>query len=145
MKGKLPGPLAHHTTALWEDKMYLFGGLKPNGQTNKDLYCFDVRSSTWTIERPKGDVPSECDEHSSCLTTNSFIIFGGFHRGTRTNNLYEYSFEDKVWTKLPSPTVAPCPRAGASITFTDGILFVFGGKDEDNARLNDIWQYHLQD
>ena len=31
MKGTSPGPLAHHTTVGYGDKMYLFGGIKPNG------------------------------------------------------------------------------------------------------------------
>jgi hypothetical protein len=31
MKGITPGPLAHHTTVAHGDKMYLFGGIKPNG------------------------------------------------------------------------------------------------------------------
>jgi hypothetical protein len=44
-----------------------------------------------------------------------------------------------IWTKLPTSQIAPSARAGASITFTNGILVAFGGKDEDNQRLNDIW------
>jgi len=139
MKGNAPGPLAHHTTATHGEKIYLFGGIKPNGSTNKTLYEFDIASHTWSIVKREGQVPDECDEHSSCLTNDSFVIFGGFHGGVRTNDLYQFSFADMTWTKLSTSQMAPSARAGASITFTNGILVAFGGKDEDNQRLNDIW------
>ena len=42
MKGNKPGELAHHTTVACGDKMYLYGGTRPNGQTNKELYKFDT-------------------------------------------------------------------------------------------------------
>jgi hypothetical protein len=42
-------------------------------------------------------------------------------------------------------SIPPLPRAGASITYANGKLVVFGGKDEDNNRLNDIWQYNMQE
>ena len=35
---------------------------------------------------------------------------------------------------------APCPRAGHSSVLYRDNLYVFGGKDNDNSKLNDLWK-----
>ena len=41
--------------------------------------------------------------------------------------------------------VAPCPRAGHSAiirkTDNDDFMYIFGGKDDENNKLNDIWRF----
>ena len=35
----------------------------------------------------------------------------------------------------------PQPRAGHSATVHNGKMYVFGGKDEDNEKLKDLWSF----
>lgn len=37
--------------------------------------------------------------------------------------------------------VRPSPRVGASLTYSNNILYLFGGHDENNEKINDFWKY----
>lgn len=39
----------------------------------------------------------------------------------------------------------PPKRAGHTAVLYKDSMFVFGGKDEDNNKLNDIWEFNLND
>ena len=44
-----PGAISHHTSIVYSDKMYLFGGSKASGQENKHFYSFNIDKLQWTI------------------------------------------------------------------------------------------------
>jgi len=37
----------------------------------------------------------------------------------------------------------PCPRIGATIEFYKGHLYLFGGHDQSNEKLDDFWKFDL--
>jgi len=37
-----PGAISHHTSVVFGDTMYLYGGSKASGEENKSLFSFDV-------------------------------------------------------------------------------------------------------
>ncbi len=39
----------------------------------------------------------------------------------------------------------PCPRSGHSASIYNGNMYVFGGKDENSEKLNDLWVYNIAD
>jgi hypothetical protein len=45
----IPGPLSHHTSAVYGDKMFLFGGSSSNGEENKHMYALDLKFQKWEI------------------------------------------------------------------------------------------------
>lgn len=78
------------------------------------------------------------------------IIFGGFLFGQRTNDVFQYNFDSNRWTALVHQSKeAPCPRAGHSAVIkldeiNGDCLFIFGGKDDDNNKLNDTWKFNFK-
>jgi N-acetylneuraminic acid mutarotase len=76
----------------------------------------------------------------------SMVIFGGFvEGGTRTNAIYRYYFKENKWEAV-QPLVAgslPSNRAGHTAIVYGDSMIVFGGKDEDNNKLNDLWEFNL--
>ena len=42
-----PGTISHHTTLIYQDKMYLFGGSKGNCDPNERLFTLDLKSYKW--------------------------------------------------------------------------------------------------
>jgi N-acetylneuraminic acid mutarotase len=103
-----PGGISHHTTVLYNDKLYLYGGCKANCEPNEKMFALDMRSSPfkWEIVEPMplGDNPKTRDEHSACYYDNSMIIFGGFVNGLRTNQVYRFHFLSKKWELLKPAT-----------------------------------------
>lgn len=73
------------------------------------------------------------------------IIFGGFCNGERTNELIKYLFLENRWVKitLPSGSKQPSPRSGHSACIFENAMYIFGGKDDDNNKLNDLWRLDL--
>lgn len=72
------------------------------------------------------------------------IIFGGFVRGVRTSEMYRYYFKENRWEYVEyQGRKQPPKRAGHSMVVLNDSLFVFGGKDEDNYKLNDLWEFNL--
>lgn len=90
------------------------------------------------------------DDHAMCqLSDNSFLIFGGFVEGSRTNECYiaKKSGTTLDWTECAkaSPDM-PCIRASHSIAYNAATdkCYVFGGQDDDNNKLCDIWELDMK-
>jgi hypothetical protein len=72
------------------------------------------------------------------------IIFGGFVNGVRTNDIYRYYFNDNRWELVQQLSeVCPPTRAGHSAIMHLDNMYIYGGKDEDNNKLNDIWTFNF--
>ena len=75
------------------------------------------------------------------------VIFGGFKQGNRTNEVATYNFATNSWTNVlvPSGDALPCPRSGHSATLHNGNMYIFGGKDNESEKLDDLWVYNIAD
>lgn len=137
--------------------MYLYGG-SYSLENNKQFFSLDLTTFKWDVIKIEGvnglekNVPQPRDEHSAILVTGEatdvMIIFGGFEAGQRTNKIYQYNFAHNEWDQLDIfGEEEPCPRAGHSATlYNDGqknYMLVFGGKDDENEKLNDLWMFDL--
>ena len=72
------------------------------------------------------------------------ILFGGFVNGERSNEIYRYYFNDNRWELVQHlSSECPPPRAGHSAMHYGDSMYIFGGKDEDNNKLNDTWVFNF--
>jgi N-acetylneuraminic acid mutarotase len=139
----LIGKISHHTSVVYGDKMYLFGG-STSTQENETFYSLDLKNWKWEVINSRGEDPVTRDEHTANLYENSMIVFGGFTNGSRVNDLHRYYFHENKWEKIvPLSKQLPSPRSGHSTIIKDDSMIVFGGKDDENNKLNDIWELHL--
>jgi N-acetylneuraminic acid mutarotase len=74
------------------------------------------------------------------------IIFGGFCEGERTNETIVYNMKHNMWqtVKLPEKAKRPCSRSGHGSAYHNGVMYVFGGKDQDSNKLNDLWAFNVK-
>lgn len=88
-----PGCLAHHSSVVFGDKMFLFGGSNLETE-NRKFFSLDLGQFKWEVVKSRGDLPLTRDEHSAVVNDNemSMIIFGGFCDGQRTNEVLKYLF-----------------------------------------------------
>jgi N-acetylneuraminic acid mutarotase len=76
---------------------------------------------------------------------DKMVIFGGFVEGYRTNEVLIYDFKARKWETIdPKEGTMPEPRAGHSCSVYNDCIYVFGGKDDDNTKLNDFWKFDLK-
>ena len=142
-----PGCLAHHSSVVFGDKMYLFGGSNLETE-NRKFYALDLNSLKWEIIKPKPASESICisrDEHTAVVYENegSMILFAGFLQGQRTNDVVKYFFQENRWAKVALKGPQPKPRSGHSAVVHQGSMWVFGGRDDDNNKLNDLWRFDV--
>ena len=71
------------------------------------------------------------------------IVFGGFVDGDRVNTVFRFNFKTSEWRSVGLGEVNPSPRASHSATIADNYMYVFGGKDNDDEKLNDLWRLDL--
>ena len=90
------------------------------------------------------------DDHvMSDLSENTFLVFGGFVNGSRVNELCRFSvpsnqtIEGSVCESQQPAEQCPKPRASSSSAVYNGKLYVFGGQDDDNNKLDDLWEFDL--
>jgi len=65
-----------HTAQVFENKMYVFGGLNAENKATNELWSLDLNDFKWTKCLQKGDVPSAHCENASALIGNKMCIFG---------------------------------------------------------------------
>ena len=85
----------------------------------------------------------------------ALFVFGGFVKGKRMNDLYQYQHESKTWERLwefqevdefssqEKQHECPCPRSGQAMVHSNNKLYVFGGRNDFNDKLNDTWEFDV--
>ena len=165
-KPNCPGPVAYHTTCVCKDQMFLFGGnnyvktITVTDPTNLEeekiynpLFSLNLRTWTWSVQKTRsapGVVIKPRDEHTAVVDEelSLMIIFGGFIEGERTNEIAIYDMKQNKWSVVEQNghETRPCPRSGHSAVFyqTKRQMYIFGGKDSDSLKLNDLWVFDFQ-
>lgn len=109
-RNAMPGPVAYHSSVVYKEHMFLFGG-NNYGQTislhlnaaptYQPLFQLSMRTFAWAQVRGRGDEVKPRDEHSAVLDESSgtMIIFGGFAEGERTNEVCLYNIQKNIWSR----------------------------------------------
>ena len=79
----------------------------------------------------------------------SFITFGGFVNGSRVDDVVKFepaqvNVNGTVLGGGETGRTGPIVRASHSAALYGNKLYVFGGQDDDNNKLGDLWTYDLQ-
>lgn len=132
----------------------IYGGLIGD-EANETVFVLNLEQHAWSslslsageggaILLPRDDF-SLASMASLDAEKAGFVIFGGFVKGTRVNELLSYSVEGSgVSGIVLQGDKQPVPRAGTAIAAQVGQLWMFGGQGDDNTKLNDLWRYDME-
>jgi len=143
--------------------LLLFGGF--DGKEKGDLHAFNTKTGTWEewTDQVKGDIPSPRSVLASTeLGRNKAFIFGGERDPSSIGHLgagkfyrdsYVFDVKTRVWTKVSDDDQVdnstnklvqqPTPRGWLSAAGSMDKVVLFGGLDETNTRLADVYVGHL--
>ena len=101
--------------------------------------------------KPLGNDPShqppECDEHTAVVYEDFMYVFGGFVNGDRSNEVYKFNFKSAEWSHVDGGAHKPEERAGHSAVVVElegvSFMYIFGGKNNNDQMLNDMWRLNL--
>lgn len=74
-----------------------------------------------------------------------FYTFGGYVNGSRVDEILKFKHEGaNLVAEQVAADCGPSKRASVSVGVHDQKMYVFGGQEDDNKKLNDMWCYDLQ-
>jgi len=105
---------------------------------------------SWVKPALNGTAPASRGGHTAVLADTQLVIFGG-HRygGTGTfqyfNDVNVLDVESSTWHDVRCAGEPPSPRYGHSATLIGRRMFVFGGRGEGGALLDDMFLLDLDE
>jgi Ras-related protein Rab-1A len=159
-EGQAPAPRWGHTVEGYDTDLVLFGGLTQEAQgllsdeagsagpptappfatglpwahsgvPDNSLFTLQTQSLTWQAPGYVGTPPSPRFLHSSCVSNELYVVFGGCGTGDFSkplNDLHWLDLRSMQWNSPACNGEPPCPRyAHKMIHGPDDQLLVFGG------------------
>jgi len=112
-----PYPVWYGGSAVWDDKIYVFGGGNGSEYSNR-LYVFDPSDETWTR---LADMPDSINTNG-VIVDDVLYTFGGYN-GEVSSDINAYYIYDDVWETVGEMSTT----ISANSVATDGeIIFVIG-------------------
>ena len=152
LKGDVPTGLSRHSAVVYDKRLYVLGGESSSSQSRAFFY---IDLGTFQAGKPRyspssGEIPLEIDSHTAVVHATSankeehfMLVFGGYYKSKKSNVVFQYSFSRNVWTRLTEssekPDQEPVPRTDHTAVMYNGSMYVFGGADDENNKLNDLW------
>eukprot|EP01132_Coremiostelium_polycephalum_P006162 gene6162-7675_t len=127
-----PPPLWGHSSTLFQDKIYFYGGC--NGQDPLNTFSiFDISNQSWNLNitvTSIGPAPLPRVTHSLSLYNGNFILLGG-GCGTNEkilNDCFIFNPETMVWKHFSGDNPPP-QRCSHTCEVFNGKIYMFGGSD----------------
>ena len=116
-----PYPVWYGGSAVWNDKIYIFGGGNGSEYSNR-LYEFDPLDESWTR---LADMPDSTNTNG--IVVNGVLYTFGGYNGSGLDDINAYHISDDVWE-----TVGEMPTdISANSVATDGdLIFVIGDYED---------------
>lgn len=90
-----PNPVKNAGSAVWNNKIYIFGGQNLYGYSN-DFYEYDPVNDSW---KKLPDLP-ERFQTSGKIVDGNLYVFGGYNGRRSFESVYMYNIDEAKWTKL---------------------------------------------
>lgn len=136
-----PPPSRCHTSVLYENNAYLFGGDNVQESSN-EIFSFDLENLKWKFLNLQENIkPKGRRGHVACTYKDKMFIFGGYYKDNeQLNDTWYFDFQKKNWIEIHT-NIKPCKRRYSTLTKYNDSLLLFCGHD-GVSRLNDIWEFN---
>lgn len=95
-----PFPVEYAGSAVWNNKIYVFGGSNSSGSSNR-LYEYNPENDQWTR---LADMP-EAKQTSGRIVDGKLYVFGGYN-GSVSKRIDMYDIQTNTWTFIGEMPVA---------------------------------------
>jgi hypothetical protein len=130
--------------AVFDGKLFIFGGLDGNGVALEDAAVYDPRSDSWEEASPAPAALTPRQLSSAVWTTShGLFIFGGTNANETTYfaDGALYNPVSGLWTPLSGPSLTP--RAAATVAAAGNAVVVAGGLTTGRGAASGVDQYDL--
>ncbi|XP_074062670.1 leucine-zipper-like transcriptional regulator 1 isoform X1 [Macrotis lagotis] len=150
IEGRLPVARSAHGATVYSDKLWIFAGYDGNARLN-DMWTIGLQDrelTCWEEIEQSGEIPPSCCNFPVAVCRDKMFVFSGQSGAKITNNLFQFEFRDRIWTRIPTEHLlrgSPPPpqrRYGHTMVAFDRHLYVFGGA-ADNTLPNELHCYDV--
>jgi len=138
-----PNPRSAHSAAVFNKKIYIYGGHFKNDHHN-DLVIFDSLTNKWEFPDVKGMIPNGIRGHSATWIFGKLYIFGGNDGCNRKNDVYRLTPIQNVFKfiKINNDNQQILARQKHSAAIRNNKIIFFGGFD-GNRWLNSLEEINI--
>lgn len=128
----LPGKRYAHIACVWNDHMYVLGGLEDKRTHLDDMWALDLTTFSWSeicFDLRNGINPGARTSQTGVVYDNCWVVYGGYSEtGDMHNDILEFNFRTYCWSRVvTSGTELPGLREHAACMIDDGAMVVVGG------------------
>ena len=113
---------------------------------NNHLFSLDTVNMQWKQPKCSGDIPCPRAAFASTQVGMKGYLFGGRYKDERRNDLYMIDLQCYKWSVV-QPRSKTCPQARSWTVLApvnDKYLFLYGGLDNNDCELKDIWLFDIK-
>lgn len=134
---------SHNSSYLIDNTLLLFGGYVDEIGNSSDTWEYDLSSHIWsymdTTKSPSKRIQHRMSYFSSCYA----VMFGGYgdYSGNEyLNDAWIFNSTNNQWIETNIISDIPTARKNHSLAhIDDNTILMFGGEDNNNELLSDMW------
>ena len=158
-----PTPRLGHTSAIYGDKLVVYGGHVIDGSISDELWTLNLQNMQWTnhgAQRHHNVQPLAYTANTVIMDDMKLAIFGGLtqtpeNKFAVTKEMVFLNLQDLSWQKpnkvfADSDDDVPAARMGAQMVYNDNKLYIYGGakpkldqQDSDEMTFSDFFTFEL--
>lgn len=106
---------------------------------DRQVHCFDVKTSSWSILPIKGDSPKPRHGHVMVAVGNRLFIHGGMAGSAFYDDFHLMDLDKMSWSNIRRKKATPSARAAHSGVAVGKDIYIFGGMSREGA-LDDLYK-----
>ncbi|KAJ5079303.1 leucine-zipper-like transcriptional regulator 1 [Anaeramoeba ignava] len=137
-----PPKRSRHTSVLYNNKLWIFGGYSVDNKVFNDLFTFDLESHQWT-EIKTQNPPNPLKGHTAVVYNDQMYIFGGSRMFSEGNAINVFDFKSHTWNKIETQEqeVPPIRHYHTAVVWNDR-MWIYGGFHWGSS-YNDMWTFNF--
>ncbi|HNQ67230.1 MAG TPA: kelch repeat-containing protein [Bacteroidales bacterium] len=142
--GDLPAERQGHSMVTIDTLVYMFGGMNNSKPIFNHVTVYDTQQRWSDIDDENETIPPPRYQHKAISSNGKMLVF--FGKGTlgTLDDIWQYDPQTNQWQQLvPGSTTNPVARCEHTATLIGNKVWVFGGRDNSNNLLNDLWAYDI--
>eukprot|EP00002_Diphylleia_rotans_P040670 TRINITY_DN9704_c0_g1_i4.p1 TRINITY_DN9704_c0_g1~~TRINITY_DN9704_c0_g1_i4.p1 ORF type:complete len:629 (-),score=92.08 TRINITY_DN9704_c0_g1_i4:240-2126(-) len=139
-----PPPRHSHTAVVFQDSIYIYGGITTRSCILSDIYTYSIKRNQWIEKKANGEVPKPRWGHSAVVIGDRMYIFGGLsNNGEYLNDIFSYTFDTSTWNQVEvHQGQLPHPRHFHTCVAHGTCFYIFGGYGATGVS-NDFWEFDV--
>lgn len=146
-----PQSRSWHTSTLFRNAVYVYGGWDHHNRVFNDLWSFDLSSHSWSRIDPPDAMckpPHGRSCHHAAVWNDHLYIFGGLRDGDAAiGDMWKFSFEARGWTPVECSGTKPVGRTSAAGVVVNDSWIIHGGLTDyprtGMCAIPDVLEFHF--